>query len=43
MRHARSGMQFQWCDRTEPYNPSVDVYKAVLLGDGTLHLPRGRD
>jgi hypothetical protein len=42
IRNAGATLEFQWCDRAEPYDPSVDVYKAVLLGDGTLHLPRGR-
>lgn len=29
----------QWCDSQEPWDPSADPYKAVLLGDGTLRLP----
>jgi hypothetical protein len=42
IRNSGPSLEFQWCDRTEPYDPAPDVYKAVLLGDGTLHLPRGR-
>lgn len=35
-------LTFKWCDREESWDPSADPYKAVLLGDGTLHLPRDR-
>lgn len=35
-----SKLKFRWCDRDDPYDPSGDVYKAVLLGDGTLRVPR---
>ena len=35
-------LTLKWCDREESWDPSADPYKAVLLGDGTLRLPRDR-
>ena len=39
LENAGPSLTFVWCDRNEPWDPSVDAYKAVLLGDGTLRLP----
>jgi hypothetical protein len=39
LEHAGKSLELHWCERTQPWDPSVDAYKAVLLGDGTLRLP----
>ena len=39
IKHGGRNMTLKWCDKDEPWDPSIDPYKAVLLGDGTLHLP----
>jgi hypothetical protein len=37
--HPGLTLTLKWCKGQDPWDPSVDPYKAVLLGDGTLHLP----
>jgi hypothetical protein len=37
--NAGDSLVLKWCDSEEPWDPSADPYKAVLLGDGTLRLP----
>lgn len=39
LKHNGPNLTQHWCDRDVKWDPSVDIYKAVLLGDGTLHLP----
>jgi hypothetical protein len=39
LENAGETLVLQWCDSEEPWDPSADPYKAVLLGDGTLRLP----
>ena len=40
--HGGRNLKLKWCDKDEPWDPSIDPYKAVLLGDGTLHLPAAK-
>jgi len=41
IEHSGEQMEVYWCDRKEFWTEGKDPYKAVLLGDGTLHLPTG--
>ena len=40
LRNSEDELAIVWCDRREPWKPGADAYRAVLLGDGTLRLPR---
>ena len=39
IENAGPSLTVVWCDGSEPWDPSADAYKAVLLGDGSLRLP----
>jgi hypothetical protein len=38
-----AGLTIGWCDRDEPWTPGRDIYRAVILGDGTLRLKASVD
>ena len=43
IEHSGEQMEVYWCDRKEFWTEGKDPYKAVLIGDGTLHLPAGEN
>jgi hypothetical protein len=40
LAHPGPTLTHRRCDREASYDPSIDAYRAVLLGDGTLRMPR---
>lgn len=42
IEHSGEQMEVYWCDRKELWTEGKDPYKAVLIGDGTLKLPDGK-
>jgi hypothetical protein len=43
IEHSGEKMEVYWCDRKESWTEGKDPYKAVLIGDGTLRLPDGKN